>query len=422
MECFLVTRLLIVLALMQSSMAVAANEIENEIDRTPSSVPSRIEEVKDEEFQRPKLFSAPLQSKLEGLGIGIFGTYLGDFATVLNQPNNEFRHIGHFYLGSDLDMQKLMGWNNGRVVVSLVANYGKSFSPMVGDFQFTSNIESGGDSIRPYEFFVEQKFFDQSASLILGMFDVNSEFNVTPGSLLFLNSSFGMDAGLAASGFAGPSTFPMTTLGLRAKYNFTEQIYLQGALMDGKPGPLESFWAEQFYLDPSNEGFFHVEEVGYSSANADAEGLRKLAAAFWGYTKSQPALDPALVDVKKAPWGAYFLADYGFSTRYSSFLRYGISNDTVQFSKSNLSLGFVAKGFFGDLDHDRWGIGLTSATFSTAGLAVALKPEDTFEFTVAWRVCDGIYVQPNLQYVLSPSGDETVNSPIVSTVRLEINL
>lgn len=393
-------------------------------------MPNRIEELKEEDAARPRLFgTGETRKKLEEKGATFSGVYLGDFGKILNTTTGTSNVLGNFYLGADLDMEKLTGWTGGRIVTSILANHGVTLSDSVGDAQVTSNIEMGSPSVRIYEFFMEQKLAEQKLSVLAGIFDANSEFNVTEGSLLFLNSSFGLDAGLATSAFTGPSTFPVTTLGVRAKVDVSESVYLQSAILDGKPGSPLSFRSDQLHLDPTQEGYLHIHELGHLNPDAEATGFRKVAGGLWSYTVEQDSIDPNLAGTKDRPWGGYLLSDFGLSKQWSFTARYGFSNGNVQSIDRNIAIATVYKGIFGDLDHDQWGLGMTQAQFSKGQAnqnvvdGVDAGPsETTIEATASWRLINGLYLQPDVQYVLNPNGLHGVQNPVVGYLRLQLNL
>ena len=66
--------------------------------------------------------------------------------------------------------------------------------------------------------------FDNLFSLLIGVLEVNTEFNLTNTSVLFLNSGFAMGSELANAGLNGPSTYPYTSFGARAKIDFPNKI------------------------------------------------------------------------------------------------------------------------------------------------------------------------------------------------------
>ncbi|MFO7314738.1 carbohydrate porin [Rhodothermus marinus] len=117
-----------------------------------------------------------------------------------------------------------------------LGNQGGSISARVGDAQGVSNIEAP-TSWRLYEAFVEHVTATGRLSVLAGLYDLNSEFDVLPAAGLFINSSFGIGAELAASRPQGPSIFPVTSPGLRLRLGFQRSAryagYLQAVALDG---------------------------------------------------------------------------------------------------------------------------------------------------------------------------------------------
>ena len=69
-----------------------------------------------------------------------------------------------------------------------------------------------------FELNAEQSMLDHRVSLLVGLYDLNSEFDANGTAGFFINSSFGIGAELGASGLNGPSIFPVTSLGTRLRW------------------------------------------------------------------------------------------------------------------------------------------------------------------------------------------------------------
>ena len=78
--------------------------------------------------------------------------------------------------------------------------------------------------------------FQDRLSILAGLYDLNSEFDVIENAGLFLNSSHGIGADFAQSGENGPSIFPSTSLTARLKIQPFKHFYIQAAALDGIPG------------------------------------------------------------------------------------------------------------------------------------------------------------------------------------------
>ena len=72
--------------------------------------------------------------------------------------------------------------------------------------------------------------------MLVGLYDLNTEFDALESAGLFLNSSQGIGPEFAQSGLNGPSIFPTTTLGLRAKWAPGSRFYLESVVLNGLAG------------------------------------------------------------------------------------------------------------------------------------------------------------------------------------------
>lgn len=71
--------------------------------------------------------------------------------------------------------------------------------------------------------------------MLVGRYDLNSEFYRLQSASLFLNSSFGIGPEFSQSGLEGPSIFPNTSVGARFAIKPIEEIVLRTAVLDGVP-------------------------------------------------------------------------------------------------------------------------------------------------------------------------------------------
>jgi carbohydrate-selective porin (OprB family) len=72
------------------------------------------------------------------------------------------------------------------------------------------------------EGWVQQNFFSSQLSILIGRYDLNTEFYRLQSAGLFLNSSFGVGPEFSQSGRNGPSIYSDTTSAIRIGYRPTE--------------------------------------------------------------------------------------------------------------------------------------------------------------------------------------------------------
>ncbi len=114
----------------------------------------------------------------------------------------------------------------------LYDNGGAISGDLVGDAQGVSNIEADA-AVRLYELWVNQDL--GFASVRVGLYDLNTEFDAIDTAGLFVNPSHGIGPDYAQSGLNGPSIFPVTSLGVRLAAPIGGSL-LKFAALDGVPG------------------------------------------------------------------------------------------------------------------------------------------------------------------------------------------
>ena len=96
------------------------------------------------------------------------------------------------------------------------------------------------------------------------------------------------------------------------------------------------------------------------------------------------------------------------------------NRNTVQ---RHIAAGLNYTGLIPGRDADQAGVAFTSAYLSNKSRAASGKErgETTLEGTYRVQVNDNIAIQPDIQYVINPSGDRAIKNASVFTLRTEIN-
>jgi carbohydrate-selective porin OprB len=191
----------------------------------------------------------------------------------------------------------LVGWPGLTAFAYGLGNQGGAPSTLVGDAQVTSNIEAPL-SWRLYEAWLQQTLGTR-ASVLVGLYDLNAEFDVNRTGSLFLNSAHGIGTPFGLSGRNGPSIFPVTSLAVRARVRVARRGHVQAAVLDGVPGdPADPGGTVVRFGE--DDGVLVASEVGVylggdSPARAavvdrtiDVDAPGKLALGAWTYTTPLP--------------------------------------------------------------------------------------------------------------------------------------
>jgi len=313
--------------------------------------------------------------------------------------------------------------------------HGKDPGAYAGDLQGPSNIAAAYDTFRIYESWVEHHLNDQT-SIKFGLYDVNTEFYVTPSSLLLLNSSFGVGKELAQTGRNGPSIFPTPALGLRVRLHSDHaqvhgdsqssldgRVYLQLAVVDAVPGDPQNPELVSVALR-SEEGYIAINEFGFESEKLKAGvGVWSYSEPFPEFTAEQNVESARLVS--KNGW--YALLESEISEGIRSFFRYGFASPRVNCVSSNPSVGMTFSGSHWSRERDSAGVAVSHVTKSRFCREVSLdnglelKPHETaYELTYRMRFFESLALQPTVQYIHNPGVVREQHDATLLMLRSEI--
>ncbi|MFP3947255.1 MAG: carbohydrate porin [Longimicrobiales bacterium] len=348
-----------------------------------------------------------------------------------------------------LDGESLAGWEGAELLLYGLGNHGGKVTALTGDAQAANNIESPA-SFRLYEAWIQQNFPQADLSVLAGLYDVNSEFDVLREARVFLNSSFGIGAEFAASGRNGPSIFPVTSLGTRIQWHPTHRWYVQGAVLDGVPGDPADPGATAIHLS-SDDGVLWVAELGHLAHARPEEEMGepelgrnhvhrwlswRVSLGAWGYSRSgQPigGADTGGPGSATSHPGAYAMVELH---RYREsegdqvlgvFARAGIADDRTNRFGAYTGFGLNYRGLVPGRDEDVVGLGVATAyngrTYEASlrerGIPVT-EAETSVELTYRARVTRRIFLQPDLQLVIDPNTDPRIPDAWLFTTRLEL--
>ena len=137
----------------------------------------------------------------------------------------------------DIDLDKTVGWSGAEFLVNVydIHGHGPTRS-LVGNQQIVSSIEAT-PSVKLYDMWLDQSFFDKRLSVRLGQEGASDELMIAQYGALFLNASFGLPGLGAADLPSGGSAYPLATPFARLKFQATDNLSLIGAVYNGDPAP-----------------------------------------------------------------------------------------------------------------------------------------------------------------------------------------
>jgi len=179
---------------------------------------------------------AELRPYLEGKGVTFTFNYTNDF--LWNAGGGVKRGgvaLGVFQPQMDLDLQKLLGWEGGKIHTHGLIVHGPPFSPnYLGNILAVSNLEAGPIA-RLYSLWLEQNVFNDRLSVRAGLMSADSQFLQSKTATNFINNGISWPMFLAANLPAGGPAYPLPAPGVRVRIKPSEDIAFQAAVFSGDP-------------------------------------------------------------------------------------------------------------------------------------------------------------------------------------------
>jgi porin len=343
--------------------------------------------------------------------------------------------VDYLELAAEFDAGRALGVGDMTLFASVVRTNPPTFSDRyVGDAMVVSNIDSER-ALRVLEAWFDWGFGARgTGSVLVGLYDLNSEFDTTESRGLFINSAYGIGQELAQTGRNGPSIYPETALAARVAWAPSEPRLLEFAVVDGVPGDPEDHHKSRWHVSRS-EGALLIGEI-----SAAAGPVAQLSVGHWRYTGKfagiRPVPDDGAFRFERDNHGTYVTAEFrprnepdAGAPRWSAFVRAGQANDRVNVFERHVAAGVVAELPWPGTHGSQLGLAASEARVgadyrslqSQAGTDLA-HCERNMELT--WRVPLGEHVvlQPDVQYVVNPGAERRIPNAWVVGVRLELSV
>lgn len=325
---------------------------------------------------------------------------------------NGTRYLDNLDLIAQVDLQRSLGWKGAKAQAYVLYNGSSSLSELTGDAQVASNIETGVRALRLYELWIEAPL-GRNANLKVGLYDLNSEFDALETSSLFIGSAHGIGTDISQSGENGPSIFPNTSLAARLQVNLAQNLAVRAAVLDGVPGDPQHPSRTAIRLG-GRDGALLITELDYGDEDA------RVIVGTWGYTSSFDTHD----GLSKARSSGYYvrgeaeIASMGADT-LRSFFRLGTSSGKVnpfdRFASVGLSYEVDNGGTFGlAAAHSRF------ASDFRVNHPDTEAAETSLELTYARNLSQWLQIQPNVQWIINPSGNPASDNALVFGLRMTI--
>jgi porin len=379
------------------------------------------------------------RTSLKNQGIDITLAYIGEVLGVASGGlERKTSYEGRFEFSVDTDLQKLIGWTGGstHVTVFQIHNSGHNIGEHAGAIADPSNIDALATT-RLFTAWFEQNFNDR-VSVRAGQLAADDEFLTSDTAGGLINGTFGWAGIMAANITNGGPAYPLAAPGVRVKVNPTEQLSVLGAVFAGDPA------GDNCNDDPqrcnrygttfsTSGGTLWMGEVQYAINQGKGApglpGVYKLGAWYatadyadqhfgtdaTGATVSlgvDPTADPLQ---HHGNWGVYGVADQmvwrGRETSLNLFVRGGLVPSDRNLISFYVDGGAGITGLVPGRPDDVLTFGMAYAKISDDAAAAdrdalgfVRNEEVVLEVSYAAQVAPWWTVQPDLQYIVHPSG------------------
>ena len=191
----------------------------------------------------PKDAVAPIdvgrtRQTLANSGIGVGGTYYGEFFANSGGVNQGGEYDGGLHLYLAADMHKLGLWKGLCFYVDGFQLHGVSITAAnIGSLIPVSGIEAT-PATRLFEIWFEQFMLDNRLSVKFGQIAVDTEFMLSDGAAWFLSATYGWPPISAANLPNGGPAYPLSQPAVRVAITPNDRFSLMAAVYNGDPaGP-----------------------------------------------------------------------------------------------------------------------------------------------------------------------------------------
>ncbi len=351
-------------------------------------------------------------------------SYKGDYFTVTHGGiERKGSYLGIANLTLSADAEKLWGVSGLSFWAHFLLTHGDDPNDFVGSLHGIDNIAADPNG-KLHDAWVNWSSSEEFFAVLLGIYDINTEFDAKKFGGVFINPSHGIGVDISQSGMNGPAIFPTPGLGTRFKFK-ADNFYLQTAFLEGTPGDPNYPRGTHLRLD-DKEGVLTVYEAGIQQEGNNAP-YTKVAVGGWAYSTAIPSVDGGPDERNR---GFYFFAERMLFSEGSgdqglgAYIRYGTAEKTLNQVETFYGGALHYTGAIPTRDADVLAFGVAVAENSPEYLKLvptAEKRETNYELTYKAIVTDWFSLQFDVQRIQNPATDPTLDDATVIGLRTELS-
>jgi porin len=383
-------------------------------------------------------------------GVEVFGSYTAEvWGNTTGGLKQGALYTGLLAFGLNVDLDKAVGWNGGSLNITwLWLSGGDASEELAGNFLTISNI-AGFNTLRLFQLWFQQDLFDDKISLQVGQISVDTEFVISDYAATFINSTFGWPASMYMNLPEGGLVYPVGALGVRLAINPVDWFTFQSAITQGNVYPEDiNRYGFRWWLDVNNGCFFINEAQFRWNQWQEGKGLSgQFKSGAWFHTAQ--FANPLNGNLLFGNCGFYFIVDQMLYRKPDEAAAAAKGGKSALTKESEQGLGWFGRIAFGPQDRNFIGFYLdTGVTYKglvpgrdkdTIGIAFAyaqltqgarhaaiisgstgVGAEMNFEVTYQAQITRWLSIQPDLQFVINPGGNQDLKNALVIGLRTAI--
>jgi porin len=317
----------------------------------------------------------------------------------------------------------LFGWEGGTAFINFQNVNGEFGSSDSGDIQNVDSIASDGRT-QISELWYEQFFLDSKLHIRIGKINSSGEFNVTANAVNFVNASMTQSPTILAF-----PAYPDPAFGLEVLANPTENFYARAGIYDGAlQEGIETGRLGPATLFGPPADLFLIAETGLKWQMHDVLP-GKLGVGAWHDTGRFNRFEGGH---DRGTSGFYLVADQSIFRVHPKnkndpqgidvFFRYGWANPQLSPIEHHIAGGLAWTGPIPKRNADVLGVGAECALLSgVAGAGFDDRAETTMETFYKIQITPFFSVQPDVQYIVNPSGLAQRDNALMAILRMSVD-
>ncbi len=369
------------------------------------------------------------RDKMAERGLYFLPTYCQDLTWnvsggVKASPEPTFQFLLNCSFGTDL--HKLIGLDGSYAFINFLVHGGQNPGrALVGSYQPIDNM-SAFPLVQIDQLWWQQDMLNRKLSLVLGKIDCYSNFGYTKYAQVLLNGSY-----TEIPTIMGYPSYPLAAVGIILTWLPNPWLKLKTAVFDGSSaqGVRTGNLGPRLFFQNLGKHLLLLNEIDFSWRVLKEEYSGQCLLGLWGYNGKLPTLENQTMGKAIGPYVCLSQSLYRACrspvmdkmSELGAFLQWGCINPHLMGSKQYLAGGLTLTNLLRKFISDSLSVGAATVFFSRVPGATFNKAAETsLEATYLIKIAPRCSIQPDIQWVLHPSGRE--RNALAFTLRLWVSI